>query len=880
MFRKSLLIVVVMLLWTVMATAQEDIRVVILPFEMHAPEDLGELKGQIRNLVEKQLADEGVTVVKPVEGIEEPRLGADITDLDELRTYGLNAGADFVIWGSFAKIGKRFSLDVNVMESYGDAPPEPVYVEGEGMETLLGAVETLATRLGVKVFGREKVVDVVITGNNRIESEAIRRVIQTKKGDPFLPKHIQEDLKSIYKMGYFDDVRVEASDTAEGKVVTFQVVENETIRKITIKGNEEFEDEDIKQVISTRPGSILNINKIRGDIEQIENLYKEKGYHRIVVTYDAQEEGENEVDIDFVVEEGEKVFIKSISFEGNKAYDDDDLADLMKTKKKGFFSFFTSAGDLDQEVLDQDVAAIAAYYHNNGYIEAKVSEPKLTYEGEEIAIMIKIDEGPQFDVGEVDIEGDLIFSKGALLARIKMRSGTVYNREVIREDILMLQDMYSDSGYAYAQISPRIEQDLKELKANVTYVIDKGPVVYFEKIEISGNTRTRDKVIRRELLVREQERFSGTRLKQGTRNLYRLEYFEDIQVDTTRGSGEDKLNLNVNVTEKATGAFSFGAGYSSRDRLFGLVSIAQRNLFGRGQILNARGQIGGTASTFALSFTEPWLFDIPLSAGFDIYNTSRDYDTYDKDSIGGTIRAGYPVWSFSRFTLAYNYDKSEIKNLTSNASFSIRSFEGENVAHTVTGILRRDTRDRLFNPTMGSDNSISIEHAGTPFGGDVGYTKYIGDSGWYHTLFWRVVGYLHGRIGYIHDDPVGEVPTWERFYLGGIDTVRGYGWRDISPRDPITFDRIGGDKMILFNAELIFPLVEKAGLAGVVFYDTGNAWGEDDDWAIGWDDLRKTTGFGFRWYSPMGPLRLEYGYILDEELRGEGQWEFTMGMAM
>ena len=871
---------VVMLLWTVMATAQEDIRVVILPFEMHAPEDLGELKGQIRNLVEKQLADEGVTVVKPVEGIEEPRLGADITDLDELRTYGLNAGADFVIWGSFAKIGKRFSLDVNVMESYGDAPPEPVYVEGEGMETLLGAVETLATRLGVKVFGREKVVDVVITGNNRIESEAIRRVIQTKKGDPFLPKHIQEDLKSIYKMGYFDDVRVEASDTAEGKVVTFQVVENETIRKITIKGNEEFEDEDIKQVISTRPGSILNINKIRGDIEQIENLYKEKGYHRIVVTYDAQEEGENEVDIDFVVEEGEKVFIKSISFEGNKAYDDDDLADLMKTKKKGFFSFFTSAGDLDQEVLDQDVAAIAAYYHNNGYIEAKVSEPKLTYEGEEIAIMIKIDEGPQFDVGEVDIEGDLIFSKGALLARIKMRSGTVYNREVIREDILMLQDMYSDSGYAYAQISPRIDQDLKELKANVTYIIDKGPVVYFEKIEISGNTRTRDKVIRRELLVREQERFSGTRLKQGTRNLYRLEYFEDIQVDTTRGSGEDKLNLNVNVTEKATGAFSFGAGYSSRDRLFGLVSIAQRNLFGRGQILNARGQIGGTASTFALSFTEPWLFDIPLSAGFDIYNTSRDYDTYDKDSIGGTIRAGYPVWSFSRFTLAYNYDKSEIKNLTSNASFSIRSFEGENVAHTVTGILRRDTRDRLFNPTMGSDNSISIEHAGTPFGGDVGYTKYIGDSGWYHTLFWRVVGYLHGRIGYIHDDPVGEVPTWERFYLGGIDTVRGYGWRDISPRDPITFDRIGGDKMILFNAELIFPLVEKAGLAGVVFYDTGNAWGEDHDWAIGWDDLRKTTGFGFRWYSPMGPLRLEYGYILDEELRGEGQWEFTMGMAM
>ena len=880
MFRKSLLIVVVLLLWTVVAAAQEDIRVVILPFEMHATEDLRELKGQIRNLVEKQLEDEGVKVVKPDEAVKEPRLGTEITNLDELRRYGLNAGADYVIWGSFAKIGKHFSLDANVMESYGDAPPEPVYVEGEGMETLLGAVESLATGLGGKILGREKVAEVVITGNKRIESDAIRRVMKTKKGDIFLAKNIQNDLKSIYKMGYFDDVRVEASDTAEGKVVTFQVVENETIRKIAIKGNKEFEDKDITEVVSTRPGSILNVNKLRGDVEQIENLYKEKGYHRVVVTYDTEPAGANEVDVDFVVEEGKKVFIKSIAFEGNKAYDDDDLADLMKTKKKGFFSFFTSAGDLKQEVLDQDVTAIAAYYHNNGYIEAKVSEPKLTYEGEEISIMIKIEEGPQFDVGEVDIEGDLIWSKEALLNKIKMRSGTIYNREVIREDILMLQDLYSDSGYAYAKISPRIDEDLKEFKANITYVIDKGPVVYFEKIEISGNTRTRDKVIRRELLVREQERFSGTRLKLGTKNLYRLEYFDDIKVDTTKGSADDQLILHVDVTEKPTGAFSFGAGYSSRDRLFGLVSIAQRNLFGRGQILNARGQIGGTASTFALSFTEPWLFDIPLSAGFDIYNTSRDYDTYDKDSIGGTVRAGYPVWRNTRFTVGYNYDKSEIKNLTSHASYSIREFKGTNVSHTVTGVLRRDTRDRLFNPTTGSDNSITIEHAGTPFGGDIGYTKYTGDSGWYHPLFWYIVGYLHGRIGYIHDDPVGEVPTWERFYLGGIDTVRGYGWRDISPRDPVTFDRIGGDKMILFNAEVIFPLIRKAGLAGVVFYDTGNTWGEGDNWAIGWEELRKTTGFGFRWYSPMGPLRLEYGYILDKELRGEGQWEFTMGMAM
>jgi len=881
---KWLLFVSIVLLYGASAIAQEEIRVVVLPFEVHAPERLDYLRGQIRDFVEKQLKDEGVVVIEsgePLEGVP----GIEEGGLNGLRTLGLRVGADFVIWGSLTKIGKRFSLDVKVMESYGVAPPEPVYVEGEDLETLLDSVQRLARDLGMKIFRREKVAEVIITGNERIESEAIKRIMKTKKGDIYLAKHLQDDLKSIYKMGYFGDVRVEVSSTPIGKVVTFRVAENETIRNIGIKDNKKFDDEKIKDVISVRSGSILNINKLQGDLKQIENLYKEKGYHYIKVTYETKPVPENRADLDFIIAEGEKVLIKAISFEGNKAYDSETLKDLMKTEEKGFFSWLTSSGDLDHEVLELDASKIAAYYHNHGYIQGKVAEPKLTYEGKRIYINIKIDEGPQFKVGKVDIEGALIQPKSELLKKIKITKEKVYNRELIREDVLTLQDIYSDAGYAYADISPRIDQDPKKLTANVTYLINKGSPVYFEKIIITGNTKTRDKVIRRELMVYEQELFSGKRLKRGARNLYRLEFFEDIKVNTTKGSADDKMILKIDVTEKPTGAFSFGAGYSSMESLFAMVSISQRNLFGRAQILNLRAQVGKRTTSYTLSFTEPWLFDIPLSAGFDLYDTTRDYDTYDKDSLGGSLRFGYLIFDYTRAFLSYNYDRADISiDPDETPSRSIRDMEGENVGHTITAILRRDSRDRIFNPTEGSNNSIMVKHAGTPMGGDIGFTKFVAESGWYIPLFWNTVGLLHGRVGYIEDYyPDYKMPDWERFYLGGMNSVRGYDWRDISPteKDPDTGDKVkvGGNKMVQFNVEFIFPLVKEAGLMGVLFHDWGNAYDNEEDIDLG--ELRRSVGYGFRWYSPIGPIRLEYGHILDDKQgqKGEGRWEFTMGMA-
>jgi outer membrane protein insertion porin family len=414
------------------------------------------------------------------------------------------------------------------------------------------------------------------------------------------------------------------------------------------------------------------------------------------------------------------------------------------------------------------------------------------------------------------------------------------------------------------------------LIVNITYAIKKNQKVYFEKIIIGGNTKTRDKVIRRQLRVYEQELYSGRRLKRSVRNLYRLDYFEEIKVDTQKGSSDDKMILKIDVTEKPTGTFSFGGGFSSVESLFAVASISQRNLFGRGQILQLKAQLGARTTQYTLSFTEPWFLDIPLSAGFDLYNWEQDYDDYDKDSKGGGIRLSYPVFDFTRASFAYAYEVADIKNIDEEAAREIKDLEGENKTSSATVGLRYDSRNKTFLPTEGQDHSLSVEYAGGPLGGDIGFIKFVGDTGWYFPLFWETVGFLHGKGGYVADNKGGKLPDYERFYLGGINSLRGFDFREISTKDS-DGEEIGGDKFVQFNAEFIFPLIENAGLAGVAFFDAGNVYGERDN--IDLTDLRKSAGLGIRWQSPLGPIRVEYGYVLDPE-EGEGKggkFEFAMG---
>jgi len=656
----------------------------------------------------------------------------------------------------------------------------------------------------------------------------------------------------------------------------FKVTEKSTIRRVRVTGNRIYDEEKIIESIDITRGSILNIFKINRNVKRIEELYKDKNYHNIKVTYKVHEREENQADLEFIIDEGEKLLIKKIILQGNSAYTDKRLKKIMKTSEKGFFSWITSSGDLNRDNLQHDMARLSAFYHNSGFIKARVGEPQVEFKDKWIDITIKINEGPQFKVGTVDMSGDLVLAKEEVLAKVKIAKETYYNREILRDDVLVLNDLYSDEGYAHADIAPRIETDSDNLKVNITYVVDKGNLVYFEKIIIGGNTKTRDKVIRRQLRVYEQEVYSGEKLKRGIRNLYRTDYFQDVKVNTEKGSSDDKMILKVDVTEKPTGAFTFGGGFSTLEQGFFVASVTQRNLFGRGQILGLKGQLGAVSNRFSLSFTEPWLFDIPLAATFDIYKWDRDWDVYDKESVGGGINLSYPVFQYTRAGIGYAYDDSEITDIDPAAADEIKELAGHNRTSSLSTYLYYDSRDRAFNPTEGQKHLVSVQYAG--LGGNIGFTKLTGELGFYIPLFWETVGFLHGSAGAVTRNSDKTLPDYEKFYLGGMNTMRGFDWRDISALDE-DGKKVGGEKMAYFNAEYIIPLLKKVGIVLVGFFDTGNVWGTGPGQDIDLGDLRESAGWGIRWYSPMGPLRLEQGYILDPK-PGEstgGTWEFSMG---
>lgn len=735
--------------------------------------------------------------------------------------------------------------------------------------------------LGSVVAGAADAVlvnEIVVRENQRIEDDAILRVTQTKIGDEYNKALLSEDLIAIFDMGWFDDVRVEVEKKAAGNTVIFVVKEKPTIREILITGNQVYEEEEINENIDISSGSILNIYRIRRNLKIIETLYREKNYHNVKVKYEINTLEHNQADLEFVIEEGEKVRIKQIIFDGNSAYDSDDLIDLMETSEKGFWSWITSSGDLNKDVLQQDIFKLNAFYQNNGYAEARVADPEIEYEDEWVYIKIKVNEGPRFKMGKVDLQGDFIRPKDVLLESVNINKETYYKRDTIREDVLFLSDIYADKGYAHADVIPEISPDPEKLVVDITFHIKQNEPVYFEKINIHGNTKTRDKVIRRELKVYEQELYSSNRLKRSVSDLHRLDFFEDIKVKPHRGSTKDKVILDIEVVEKPTGTFSFGGGYSGVDGVYVMASVSERNLFGRGQYLETSVQTGGESNQFSVRFTEPWLFDIPLSASINAYKADRDYDDYDRESTGGGFRFGYPVFDYTRGYLGYAYDVSTIDNVSEIASPYI--LEGRNVESGISTSLVYDSRNKPFNPSNGSKHRITLQYTG--IGGNIGFTKITAEAGRYFPLFWGTVGFLHAEAGYVRRNSGKELPDYERFYLGGINSVRGFDWRAISPvieidngDGGVIITEIGGTEFVQFNVEYLVPIIEDSGLVGLLFFDAGNAWADEGESISG---LRESAGFGIRWFSPMGPLRLERGYILDRQPgEGSGRWEFSIG---
>ncbi len=903
--RACILIVVYLCCFVNVSYAQENPRVAILPFEIFAKGDLHYLKTEILTIITDQFRNAGAEIVTP-----DVETGEILGDMSKIREFGVSVNADFLIWGSSTWTEDQYSIDAKMLDIKSLEQPRTFFTEGKGLENLLAVVQKFARDLSMSILKQEKVAKILITGNNRIEKDAILKKITTSSGDIYLPKHLSKDLSNVYAMGYFDDIRIQVEDSKDGKIVTFTVKEKPTIRKIIITGNSKniYDDEEINENISINTGSIFNIFKIKGEIKKIEALYKEKNYQKAKVTYEIKPLENNQADLEFIIEEGEKAMIRNIIFEGNQAFTIKELKKIrdykkgfysvfpfsmftksgkmgkMETKEKGFFSFITDSGELNMEKLSQDVAKLTAFYHNHGYIEARVGDPQIDYEGDTITIKIKIEEGLQYKTGNIDIEGDLLLPKEKLLPLLSIGKEELLNSGVLRTDIILLTDVYSDKGYFYAEIFPKVNKNKVEQVADVTFVVNQGKPVYFEKIIISGNTKTRDKVIRRALPVSEQMLYSGTRLKRGIRNLYRLDFFEDVKVKTLKGSTDDKMILKIDVMEKPTGTFSFGGGYSNLENLFATISVSKRNLFGRSQTLNLSAEWGGTTDQYRVSFTEPYLFDIPLSGSISLFNIYSNYSYVSQRKAGGSIGFGYLVHDYTRIYFSYGYENIRLEDIQDFAAqYYIDLEEGtEEVTSKLVSKLQYDSRDRMVNATEGQDHSLTITYAGDLLRGTNAFTKYMVETGVYFPLVWNTVGFLHGVSGYVRENSNGTLPYDQRFFLGGMNSLRGFSWRGVGPIETNSLGqeyRAGGNKYIQFNAELLLPLFKDAGLQGVIFYDTGNAFNNDESFDM--QDLRRSAGYGFRWYSPIGPIRIECGYILDprEDEETGGTWEFTMGGA-
>ncbi len=874
--RLVLTIILLLGIWHPMvARAADPVKVMVLPFDVHATGDLNYLRTQIADVLTDHLEKDGaIATPYPVEKYRAE--SSIITEEPVLREIAREYGADRIIWGSFTLIGEKFSLDAHMLAPFDSAGPISFNAQGSQLENLLKVLKSLSDQIGLKLFQHEVVDEIRIEGNKRIEADAIKRKINIKTGQIYKDSQLSADLKSIFNMGYFDDLRVETETGPKGKIVTFHVKEKPTVRRIKIKGNRIFDDEEINENLTITTGAILNIFKVRSNLEQIESVYKEKNYHQVAVDYKVHPLDNNQADIEFIIDEGPKVYVTSITFEGNNSYKPRKLKKQIQTSEKGFFFWLTSSGDLDRSKLDQDAALLKNFYTNQGYINAKVADPIVDIQEDGIQINFKIDEGARYKMGSIDVSGDLIKPKEELLENLELGEATYYSREKLRADVIKLSDIYGNFGYAYADVNPNVKPDKENLTVNVTYEIQKNQEVYYENIFISGNTRTRDKVIRRQLRVYEKERFNGAALKRSIRNLYRLEYFEDIKVNSLKGSKDDLMVLKIDVAEKPTGTFSFGAGYSTEENVYFVGSISQRNFLGRGQTLKFSGEIGGSTTRYNLSFTEPWLFDIPLSGTFFAYDQDKDYDEYERHSIGGGIGFSYPIFDYTRVFMTYSFDSSDVDNITSDADDTIKELEGSNITSKVNLGISYDSRDRAFNTTSGSKHRLSYEFAG--LGGDVGYNKVILDSGWYFPLFKGLVGFLRGKGGIVEEAGSDKIlPDYEKFYLGGINSVRGFDFRGISLTG-VNSDGvetvIGGTKMLQFNAELIFPISPENGVTGVVFFDAGNVYGDSFEFS----DLRRSTGAGIRWFSPLAPIRIEYGHVLDRrEGEEDGQWEFSMG---
>jgi outer membrane protein insertion porin family len=764
-----------------------------------------------------------------------------------------------------------------------------------------------------------RVVKLQFRGNRKVEDDAIKVNLKTTPGVTLTQETVRDDVRAIWKMGYFEDVQVEVIEAKGGSVVTFVLREKPAINKIYVAGNDEVSLSKINEVLDIKKDQILDLAKIKKNVEKIKDAYTEKGFYMAEVSYEIKRDSSATVDVWFHVRENAKVEVRRVNFVGNHAIADDELRDVISTHEGNILSIVTSAGTYREDVFQRDLLLLQAHYWDHGYVQVKVGNPlvELSPDKQSMYITISIDEGPQYHLGKVDVTGDLLMPKEFFLSRVSVKTGEIFNRSKLSDDLQKLTDYYKDRGYAYVNATPTTPVNEKTRIVDVYFEIQKGELVTINRINIRGNNKTRDKVMRREMRIVEGDIYNQSLLDYSKKRVNALGYFEKVDMSTKRADSDDKMDVNFEVAERPTGTFQIGAGFSSVENFIAQAQVSQNNLFGRGQLLTLQLQYSGLRQLYLLQFQDLYFLDSNWTFGFNLFRQDQFLFSFVRNSKGGSLTWGYLLAEDTRLLLTYTLEDVGVSTSGFSSLFStsviqptqigsIANLLRSGITSSGTALLSYDSRDNRLFPTRGWYNTIKGEVADPYFIFSQNiFTRYEAVARAFYPLWGPFVLRLKGDVGLISSRDDRGVPIFERYFVGGIYDIRGFSPRSLgpviraessqAPDGSLSNFLVGGNMEVIANAEIEFPIFDKVGIRGVVFADAGNAFNLEDQYCklrpfdvdrskdpclnpLNISAYRASWGFGFRWQSPIGPLRFEWG-VPFWTLPGEQPivFEFTIG---
>lgn len=712
------------------------------------------------------------------------------------------------------------------------------------------------------ISGQEIIKAISIEGNRRVEKEAILEKLNLKVGDHLEKSKVRQDIINLHRLGYFDSVE---SYFEDGKYL-IKVKERPSISKIIFFGNDQVGTDDLKPVLSLKTYDLYDENLVRDSVRKLSKFYEDKGFYLAKISYETRfTKDRDEVELLFRVREYEKVRIRKVTFLGNTAFNDDQLKrTLRSTQEGGFFSWLTNSGNFKELDFKNDLQILTYWYLNEGHVRFKYDPPVVTVSEDKkwVYITIRVHEGAKYKMSTIDFGGDLLFPKDELHDELTLLEGDLFRISKRNADVLKLTEKYQDLGYANVNVVPNIEIDDTNLTVATNYDFEKGTLVRFGKITVKGNTKTRDKVIRRELKIKEGELYTGTGFRESKENVERLGYFEQNSVDfkTSSPPGRpDILDVDILIKEHPTGQFQLGAGYSTNTKFFFTTQVSESNFLGRGQDIRFSAQMAANHRdrSFNISFTDPYAFDTEWSLGGDLYHTATFIpNSYTEYRTGAGLRVGHPIGEFTRIYFGERYEKTVLKDVDND--FVEDNKDRENgVLSSFSTTIQYDKRNNRMEPSKGVFASWSEEFAG--IGGNRNFIRSIGDARFYHTLLEDLVFRTKAEIGNVYNYDGRGVQTGERFRLGGPNSLKGYNAYSVAPEIPYkgSYIKIGALNEAYYIAELEYPLVKDVGLKFVTFYDIGDAF--DNMQFI----AKSSYGWGIRWFSPLGPLRFEWGYPIN-----------------